>query len=99
MKRLALKTLIAALFIAGFGLACQVASAQGEKPKAVDSILGVRVGAKIEEAHEKLKDLGTWDGRATSETVAFRRVQRAEMVRSFIERNLAAPFDWISAVC
>ena len=68
MKSLALKTLLAALFVvAGFGLAYRVAAAQDEKPKAVDSILGVHVGAKIEEVHEKLKDLGTWGGRATDE--------------------------------
>src|SRR5215210_2866666 len=67
MKRLAFKMLLAALVVAAFGLAYHVAAAQGEKPKAVDSILGVRVGAKIEEAHEKLKDLGTWGGRATDE--------------------------------
>jgi hypothetical protein len=67
MKRLAQKTLLAALFVAWLGLAYQVTSAQGEKPKVVDAILGVRVGAKIEEVHEKLKDLGTWGGRATDE--------------------------------
>ncbi|HYH85590.1 MAG TPA: hypothetical protein VEX60_08905 [Pyrinomonadaceae bacterium] len=67
MKRLAFKTLLAAMFVAAFGLAYHVAAGQGEKPKAVDSILGVRVGAKIEEVHEKLKDLGTWGGRATQD--------------------------------
>lgn len=45
----------------------RVVVAQGEKQKAVDSILGVRVGTKIEEAHEKLKTLGTVGGRATRE--------------------------------
>lgn len=43
----------------------RVVVAQGEKQKAVDSILGVSVGTKIEDVHEKLKTLGTVGGRET----------------------------------
>src|SRR5688500_17939204 len=35
--------------------------------KVLDSILGVRIGSSLEEAHAKLKDLGTVGGRATRE--------------------------------
>lgn len=65
MKGFAFITLLAALSLAGLGPAYRVAVAQGEKPKVVDSILGVCVGAKIEEVHEKLKTLGMVGGRAT----------------------------------
>jgi hypothetical protein len=41
------------------------AAAQGGGAKAIDSILGVRIGSSLEEAHEKLKGLGTVGGRAT----------------------------------
>jgi hypothetical protein len=44
------------------------ASAQGEKSTKVnDSILGVRVGATLDEVHALLKPLGTYGGRATND--------------------------------
>lgn len=45
----------------------EVRAAQTGGVKVLDSILGVRVGSSLAEAHEKLKDLGTFGGRATRE--------------------------------
>ncbi|HYN86445.1 MAG TPA: hypothetical protein VER32_14440 [Pyrinomonadaceae bacterium] len=44
-------------------LACL--AAQATPPRVTDSVLGVGVGTTIEEAHARLKDLGTVGGRAT----------------------------------
>lgn len=43
------------------------AGAQAGGAKVADSILGVRIGSSLEEAHARLKDLGTVGGRATRE--------------------------------
>ena len=42
-------------------------AAQAGGAKVLDSIHGVRIGSSLEEAHAKLKDLGTVGGRATRE--------------------------------
>ncbi len=53
------------LLLAGSLLCGASAAAQGGGAQVLDSILGVRIGSSLEEAHEKLKDLGTVGGRAT----------------------------------
>ena len=55
------------LLIAASTLGAGRAAAQGGGAKVVDSILGVRIGSSLEDAHAKLKDLGTVGGRATRE--------------------------------
>jgi hypothetical protein len=47
-------------------LAC-TAAAQQPRSKALDSILGVKIGISLEEARAKLNPLGSRDGRATRE--------------------------------
>ncbi|HVF57018.1 MAG TPA: hypothetical protein VM934_12765 [Pyrinomonadaceae bacterium] len=39
----------------------------GKRPKVVDSILGIRLGSSLEDAHKRLKSLGTVGGRETRE--------------------------------
>lgn len=63
------------LTTAAFVIACHFAAAglpasaapQEEKPKAVDSVLGVRVGSTLEEAQGKLREHGTGGGRTTGD--------------------------------
>lgn len=43
----------------------QAAKTSGEGARVIDAVLGVGVGTTIDEAHAKLKDLGTVGGRAT----------------------------------
>ncbi|HEX5708790.1 MAG TPA: hypothetical protein VFX96_15940 [Pyrinomonadaceae bacterium] len=43
----------------------QAVKTVGADARVLDSVLGVRIGTSIEEAHAKLKDLGTVGGRAT----------------------------------
>jgi hypothetical protein len=57
----------AGLLLAGCLLCGVRATAQGGGAKVLDSILGVRIGSSLEEAHAKLKGLGTVGGRATRE--------------------------------
>jgi hypothetical protein len=57
---------VIACLLAAAGLAASAAP-QEEKPKAVDSVLGVRVGSTLEEAQGKLREHGTGGGRATGD--------------------------------
>jgi hypothetical protein len=57
----------AGLLFAVCALGAGRAAAQTGGAKVADSILGVRIGSSLEEAHAKLKDLGTVGGRATRE--------------------------------
>lgn len=47
------------------GPAAQAGKTAGEGAHVLDSVLGIGIGTTIEEAHAKLKDLGTVGGRAT----------------------------------
>ena len=58
---------VVGLLLAASTLGAGRAAAQGGGAKVFDSILGVRIGSSLEEAHAKLKDLGTVGGRATRE--------------------------------
>lgn len=55
----------AVLLFVACALCAGRADAQTGGAKVADSILGVRIGSSLEEAHAKLKDLGTVGGRAT----------------------------------
>ncbi|HEU4595792.1 MAG TPA: hypothetical protein VFS10_11680 [Pyrinomonadaceae bacterium] len=66
-RRAVFLSVAAGLLVAGCLLFAGRAGAQGGGAKVLDSILGVRIGSSLEEAHAKLKDLGTVGGRATRE--------------------------------
>lgn len=60
---------VSLILVGGFFMLARPATcgAQTGGAKVVDSILGIRIGSSLEEAHAKLKDLGTVGGRATRE--------------------------------
>ncbi len=66
-RRAVFFSVAAGLLVAGGLLGAGRADAQGGGAKVLDSLLGVRIGSSLEEAHAKLKDLGTVGGRATRE--------------------------------
>ena len=68
-RRSAFVVAVGLMLVGGFFMAVRPATcaAQTGGAKVIDSILGVRIGSSLEEAHAKLKDLGTVGGRATRE--------------------------------
>jgi hypothetical protein len=59
--------LVSGLFFVIAAARLEARAAQGEAVQVADSILDVRIGSSLEEVHLKLKELGTFGGRATRE--------------------------------